>query len=744
MRQKWILLLGIILIYCTTATAALADENKKGKEKEAVKVDEIVVTATRTEIETGAAPASTSVVTQGDIQKRGSRSVDEALNSVVGAYNGRNMKGGMMDPLSNSAITLRGIPRANKTLFMVDGIVLNDAYSGSQRSSLAIMPENIKRIEVVKGPFSSLYGGYAVGGVVNIMTRMPEKREFTLKTGFGSSWERGESLDDLTTVYLSGGDKIDDKLSFLLSYGYKGTNGYPTDLNVQSSQPPAGVSGYQETTDVQGNPRYLIGDRGDDTWWDDTVMVKASYDLTSKTKFNLSFTNFRFERDFGDPHTKLKDASGNPVWSYDSVSESSFLSLGGKMVMEERQYGASFETELGCFAIKGSFGYIDRPINYSVTPGYSGVTRSGGSGVYSETVSTSYNADLQFTTPLGSRHILTFGGAYRHGEAENKKFDLSDWRNDGSKNGMTFRAGGEDHTWAIFAQDGIRILENLTGYIGFRYDWWETYDGYTNSVGDPGYPKDYPTRSASAFSPKAALVYQPFESTTLRTSIGRSFRPPSVYELYSVWIYRGVTTMAGPNLEPEKTTSWDVGVEQRLWQGAKFGATYFQNYLEDLIYSQTVSSTLVQKTNVGKAESRGVELELEQRFDKDIRLFANYTYTDSEVTENEASPGIVGKKLVMVPEHMFNIGGDFTYGKFSGSLVGRYVSKRHRYDDNRDTKNNVYTSWDPYFVVDARIAYQVTSFAQVSLSVDNIFDEDYYSYYKAPGRSWFAELTLRF
>jgi iron complex outermembrane receptor protein len=72
------------------------------------------------------------------------------------------------------------------------------------------------------------------------------------------------------------------------------------------------------------------------------------------------------------------------------------------------------------------------------------------------------------------------------------------------------------------------------------------------------------------------------------------------------------------------------------------------------------------------------------------------------------------------------------------------VSKRHRYDDNRDTKNNVYTSWDPYFVADARIAYQVTSFAQVSLSVDNIFDEDYYSYYRAPGRSWFAELTLRF
>jgi iron complex outermembrane receptor protein len=262
-------------------------------------------------------------------------------------------------------------------------------------------------------------------------------------------------------------------------------------------------------------------------------------------------------------------------------------------------------------------------------------------------------------------------------------------------------------------------------------------------VGEAGYPTTYPSRSADASSPKAALVFQPFEVTTLRSSIGRSFRPPSIYELYSVFIYRGVTTMSGPDLAPEYTTSWDAGIEQRLWPGAKFTATYFENYMEDLIYSKTQTETLVERVNVGEAESKGVELEIEQRFENS-RIFANFTYTDSQVTENDADPSLVGKDLVQVPQKMFNIGGDYRYGPFTTSIIGRYVSKRYRYDDNRDEAEGVYTSYDPYFVTDARIGYKITSFAEFSLSVDNIFNEDYYSYYKAPERSWFAELSFTY
>jgi len=130
-----------------------------------------------------------------------------------------------------------------------------------------------------------------MGGVVNIITKMPEKREFVLKTGYGSGWDRGEAPDDLRTFYLSYGDKFKDKLSLFVSYGYKATNGYPPDLNVQSTKPPAGITGWTQTTNPQGATRYLIGDRGDKIWWDDTITLKAGYDFTEKSKvrFLLKF-----------------------------------------------------------------------------------------------------------------------------------------------------------------------------------------------------------------------------------------------------------------------------------------------------------------------------------------------------------------------------------------------------------------------------------------------------------------------
>lgn len=75
-------------------------------------------------------------------------------------------------------------------------------------------PEDLEKIEVVKGPFSSLYGWYAMGGVVNFITQMPKKREIVLKAGYGSGFDRGDAMDDLKKVYLSYGDNIKNRLSF--------------------------------------------------------------------------------------------------------------------------------------------------------------------------------------------------------------------------------------------------------------------------------------------------------------------------------------------------------------------------------------------------------------------------------------------------------------------------------------------------------------------------------------------------
>jgi len=707
-------------------------------EEKPTSLEEIVVTATRTDKELENAPGSISVITKEDIQKRQVKHIDELVNIISGIYN-LNRTHGM-----ESTITLRGFPGQSRTLIMLDGITLNNAYTGGVNFRGTNYPEDLERVEVVKGPFSSLYGGYPMGGVVNFISRMPQKREFTLKTGYGGGFNRDESMDDLRKAYLSYGDKLGDKFSLLISYGYQSTNGYPTNLNVQSTKPPAGVTGYIDTTDNQGNPRYIIGNQGDTKWWDDSFNIKAKYDLSKDTNLSASFIKGRYEYDYESPKTYLRNAANNEVWSYGTVRENTFLPGGGGRT--QNIYSLNFETIFKAVKTKLSLSMIDIQKSWSVsTSGYTTATRSGGPGKLTDTPSKAYNADLQFTLPLLDRHILTFGGSFRQGEADTKEHNLTNWKDETSTTTLVYQSKGKDRTYALFLQDEILILNNLTAYIGFRQDWWETFDGYVNQIGTAGYPKNYDSRDASSFSPKAAIVYKPFDKTTLRTSIGKAFRAPTVYDLYRTWTASSGTTYAGnPDLKPETTTSWDLGVEQRLWTGAKANATYFENHIKDMIYRKSVAPTLQENINAGKALIKGVELEAEQRFDKWLRLFANFTYTNAKIKENDAKPSTVGKKLTDVPERMFNTGAELEKGDFTASATGRYISKRYSNDENKDVVNNVYTSYDPYFTADAKVSYKITKNAVVSLSVNNIFDKNYFSYYVMPGRSWFAELTLRF
>ena len=127
-----------------------------------------------------------------------------------------------------------------------------------------------------------------------------------------------------------------------------------------------------------------------------------------------------------------------------------------------------------------------------------------------------------------------------------------------------------------------------------------------------------------------------------------------------------------------------------------------------------------------------------------LNWFANYTYTDAKIDKNPAVPDSEGKKIPMIPESAFNIGADWHYGRTTVGGTVRYVSDLFGSDDNSDTVDHVYGAYDGYTIVDIRTAYQIAEQLTVSFAVNNLLDEDYYIYYKAPGRSWFAEVAARF
>lgn len=717
---------------CACLVAALPAAAEETKQE--TRLDEVVVTATRTEKTLASVPATVSVITRKDLEMRNVQSLDGALKGVPGLYSRREQEFSTLQPVIN----IRGIAGQNRILVMVDGITLNEPRTGAGYFD-GISADDVERIEVVKGPFSSLYGGYAMGGVINVLTKMPMKREMTLKSGYGNAWTNGQGFDRLYSEYISYGDRVADKLSLLVSYGRKWTAGYPYQQNVQTAQPTTGITGYDTTTTSTGAKAYLIGDKGNGTSWYDDITVKTLYDITGTTKIGFTFLRNNYRTSYDSPNSYLTNNSGAPVFSYGTVREASFLAT--ESGRARNIYNLNIETELGPVKTKLSASLVDQETSFNRSPGSTAATTgTGGPGTYSESPAKEYSVDLQFSAPIFAGQVLTWGGTFKNDSADSITSNLSNWLNSDTKTSVASTAGGASTTYSLFAQDEMQLFDNLTMYAGLRFDLWSIYDGYSQ-YGSTNFGT-LTDRSESAVSPKLAFVYKPFPATTLRVSGGKAFRPPTIYELYSAYVGT-YTTNPNPDLKPETSWSWDAGIEQILWHGAKIKAAYFENYLSDLIYTQG-SGTIRNRVNVGKAESSGVEVELEQRFDTWLRLFGDYTYTHATITENTDTPSMVGKQMTDVPRHMFNLGVEANHGAASGSLVGRYVGKRFGNADNTDTANNVYGSYDEFLTADAKVAYTIEKLVTLSLAVNNIFDERYYTYYKSPGRSWFMEAAVKF
>lgn len=738
----------LTVFFLLVSAAVEANENEKGlapldKRGDAVKLEDVVVISTRTEKEIGEAPGVVKVVTREDMERTPALTVDGAMKSLPGVFNRRV---NLMDTLAS--ITVGGIPGQSRTLILKDGVPLNSAYTGDANCP-GLTVGGVQKIEVAQGPFSSLYGGHAMGGVVNIVTAMADKRELVLRSGYGTSWSRGESLDDLRMFYVSFGDRPTDKLRLMLSYGYKATGGYPKDEVVVSTKPTAGITGWQSTTSSQGAPRYLIGDRGDNTWWDDSMDFKVHYDPTDSSRLTIFLLRARYGYNYDEPHSYLRDARGEPVYAYgtggSAVRESSFTS--GKGHQDTVIYSVRYENEIGVTKNRFSASLNDQRENLYTTPNTSApyATLSGQNGKVSSSPNQMYRVDFQTTFPLMKRHIVTAGGAFAEGRSTTEEHSIVYYKDEDTKTDLSYNSGGKQTSYALFLQDEILLTGRLTAYVGIRQDWWRTYDGYANQFGAGGFARVYQERSDGNLSPNGALVYKPWEETVFRASIGRAFRAPTLYELYRTWVSTsGVTYRGNPDLSPETVLSWNVAVTQGLGKDATVSATYFENYLRDLIYRKSISTTEQVYINAGRAQSKGFTLEARQRLGKRLKVFANFTYTDARIEENEAKPTTVGKRLTQLPDKMFNAGADLDIDRFSLSVTGRYVGKRYGDDENRDDINGVAGSYDPFFTADLRAAYEIAKGARFSLSVLNIGGESYYESYRAPGRLIIGELELRF
>jgi iron complex outermembrane receptor protein len=747
----------------TAPVEPVANETKAviGKESTAddqppQELKEMVVTATRSAKVVSDAPATVTVVTSKQLESRNVKRVDDAVSNTAGVY--VKGQGDGMPSNYNNQIVMRGIPGYYRTAVMLDGQLLNDGFSGGVNIS-TVPAETIEQIEVVPGPFSSLYGGSAMGGVINIITRKPTKQEFILSGSIGSNDTKKE-----TVVYRN---KLNDMLGIALNYNHAQSAGYVNDMVTYTgttTASPANTTGATTTTDSKGNPVYLVGDKGKKGWHQDNAGIKLYLDADPQNKLTFDYGYTNIAMDYQDSYncylsqscTASRVINDNGVNKTLAVKEIGFLNAPNGE--KTNRYATSYEHMFDVARLKVDMGYKKDDYWYVQTNSSAPAsTLSGGNGSYSDLPSSRLDLSATLNFPLGM-HYLTLGVFTNRNELNKKNYTLSNWRDVDSKGSVYYTADGDTNSRAAAIQDEYAFNDRFTLYAGGRYDTWSTSGHVTQSI-QSGYTtaafdNTYASRSSSFFSPKLSAVYKLAGDTTLRGAWGRAFRAPSLSEMYStsgsITGSKTSTSQANANLKPETSTSWEIGVDHKFNTGTQLRATYYETELDDLLYTVTIVDTTTQKTsewqNVGKAKTKGLELELRQPVTSGLTTFVNVTSGSSVLTSvtDATLVSYVGQQLKYIPKRMANVGLEGARGFWSGSILGHYASKAYADDKNLDTVNGVYGSTDPYFIVNAKLGYAISKSVSISFSVDNLTDRTYYQYSRMPGRTETVGLTGKF
>ena len=742
-KGRLLLALGCI---CSLTHIAYAAENNDIEE-----IVLVVVTPTKTKTSLSDAPAAVTVVTDKDIKAKNASRLGDVLDQVPSLYLRGGALGQSQGTIGTSGMSLRGVDQS-RTLILLDGQPIQDASSGKANWRIPFV-EDIARVEVVPGAFSSLYGSNAIGGVVNIISKQPDRREFTtrLKKGYGDA--SGEDA----SVYVR--EKLDNGLGIVAGLGYQNRDSYVNEFVVKTPSATCGgtctpVSGARPITTRDGTPAYLVGDMGKVPWNAANATAKLFYDLSATDKIytgivyqetNLHQTQF---------NTYLRNtATGSPVSSGwldingQFVNLTNFdFTLGSSLPLHESatQYFAGYDGKIGeGYSLKIDLAKIKRA--YTFTFADPTATWYSGPGNFYDTPNTGLDGTAQLSFSVGLRQVLVTGLALHKDSVHQKIYALSNWRDPGTQTSLGNYYNGDSTTTSIFAQDEISAADGLTIYLGGRLDKWQTKGDNFNTVATV-----YPKRSVSAFSPKLSVVYLPTEAATLRVSLGRSFRAPANQDLYTSSTTRSRTTTGDPNLQPERGTTWEVGGEFRTSDSFKVLATYYETQLTNLIYVMQVTTvpppniSQSQRINAGKARIRGMELGASSNLTEWLALDANYAYIDSVMLENTTDPLSVGKRLTDSPKNIAGIELTAKQGSWSGALSARYVSHSFFTAQNTDVFEGVPGSYDAYTIVNSKLGYEFAKEIKGTIAINNLLDKKAYSYFLMPRRNVTAEMDFSF
>ncbi|MCB2221821.1 MAG: TonB-dependent receptor [Bacteroidetes bacterium] len=660
-------------------------------ERDSLEFASIVITATRTHQSAEDLPQSINIIDEKTILGFPATNTDDLLRMVPGINVNRSW--GIFS--RNASVTMRGMPGSARSLILLDGVPLNKTAGGTVSWHL-VTPEEIERIEVVKGPGSTLYGNNAMGGVINIITKQPE-----------------ENLQGFAGLSYGTYHTFQSQLNFSKNH-YKKSKGFFWKLGSFYRHGDGYILEPGEIKDSVNVNAFL---------YEGNFNGLAGYRFSNNARIEL---DYRFYKDKRGSGVKVYEPDG----SYEGFTNNNIrLAYEGMAGMLKFNAKAFYFNEY----------YYRQNENLNTSSEYKLVD--------TETNKNDLGLWITFSGQVIKNNLFSAGIDLKNGNLDNSEIYRTSTDEIATRGNTIFSA--------LFVQDEIKIWKDRINIVaGIRLDYAKFYNGLlkvnnpTNKTGFQGdLNESFDENSWYQISPKLGLNYWISKTFRIYLNASTGFMPPKLDDLAGSRKIRRGFKIANPKLIPESITSFEWGLDGSIGKKFDLKPSLFYSRGHDFQYLVATGDFIdngsedpvpvYQRQNVSRVEVSGAELGVNYRINKNLRWDVSYTYNQSEILEY-TSPGstdLEGKVLNEVPENLLYTG--FTWQNPFFNFQINYTFTDEQWYDEENTE-----VIESYSLVNLKISKLFLQHLHISLDIQDLLDEQFIDRkgYLSPGRFLMFEI----
>jgi outer membrane receptor protein involved in Fe transport len=662
----------------------------------------VTVTPARTEQRSGSVPASVNVLTSEDIQNSPAVVADDVLRQIPTFSLFRRTSSLSSHPTAQG-VSLRGIGPSgvSRTLVLVDGTPFNDPFGGWVYWTRVPL-EDTDRIEIVDGSSSSLYGNYAMGGVINIVGNRAVRRTVDFKTQYGN--HNSPKAD----VFAS---DVWGKVGLSVNGSVFDTDGFPI---------------------VIANERGIIDNNA--TVKFRNVNVKLDYAATDRLRGFLRAGYFGEDRGNG----KIGEVN-DTRWT--SISGGVRAQLPDRSELQATLFGDIEKFHSTFLAV--------------TAPSATVVARSIVRLTVDQHVPTNaFGGMVQWGKAINTRNYVSVGTDFRwvDGDSEEDSFNAAPGvvvpPTQGAILAFQRVSGGTQRSAGFYAQDLITPVSNVTLTLSARVDTWRNYDPHnletpviagtvvsnrpacSTSGGVP--PTCLQDRSDTTVSPRIAARYQANSWLSVWGDIGSGFRAPTLNELYRQFRVGTVLTTANDQLGPERLIGGEAGVSLTPVRNLSVRTTWFDNRVTNPVSNVTLTvvgaNVTQQRQNLGETHIWGIQTDAEYRLGAGLKISGGYLYNQATVTDGGvANVALVGKFLPQVPAHRISYRVSYFSPKTVNITFG-VLGIGRQFDDDQNVRavpGQTEPGLPGYATTDLTVSHNFTPNVDVFFGAQNVFNQEY-------------------